>query len=400
MSSHAVVSICGYELYATQNHYFEWHFKKADRKIERQRYFYEIPASKLCKRLELSGTNLAAAKREFEISIKNRIALIENFESDAENEYLQADLSALNSANFDKWSDKLKQIVESGLVKTDEYTDPTDHNCPILNILLRTPCYQRFTGDFFCEESDVLPINWPCSTIDAFARTLVEKLDKDAPCVLDVTDLVDGGWTNEFSDLEEYQARCTSLFEFFENAISDIESLLTLAEGNQTLLRLLYANSITAMETYLGDTIRKQVLSRPAIMRRFVETNSDLRDKKIPIADLFNAHDAIKQTVAEILERTVFHQLDRVIGLYKNVLGVDFPAQRLGVLRAAVEVRHDIIHRNGKTLSGKTVDVTTKDILDLLKTILEIITAVDQQVQDGLLDEVEMDEEHDTSTNT
>ncbi|MBK9145930.1 MAG: hypothetical protein IPM23_25955 [Candidatus Melainabacteria bacterium] len=396
MGSYAVLSVGGYELYCSKNTFDEWLFKKGDRKIEQHRHFYETSISTLRKRLELSGTTLAKAQREFDVEITERIALIEKFEGEVldENEKLDVDLATLKSATFAKWLPKLEFIIQNKLTKTDEYEECEDRGCPILNILLRTPCYQQYQDDeFLRHEGEFLPVNWPCQTIDSFARALVEITDQKSSAVLDITDLVEGGWANEFEDLAEHQASSTRIFEYFEQAVFDIETLLSLDEKNQTLLRLLHANAITAMETYLGDTIRKQVLSRPALMRRFVETNTELREKKFPVAELFNVHDLIRETVADLLDKTVFHHLERVIGLYKNVLHVEFPQSSIGLLVDAVATRHDIVHRNGKTISGKAVSITPESLKALLQAIFETMKYVDKQVQDGLLDEVEIDDE-------
>lgn len=396
MGSYAVLSVSGYELYCSKNTFDEWLFKKGDRKIEQHRHFYEMSISTLRKRLELSGMTLSKAQREFDHEISERIALIEKFEGEVvdENEKLDIDLVTLKAATFAQWLPKLEFIVQNKLTKTDEYEECEERGCPILNILLRTPCYQQYDDDEFMRlETEILPINWPCQTIDSFARALVEVADQNSSAVLDITDLVEGGWANEFEDLAEHQASSTRIFEYFEQAVSDIEALLLLDQNHQTLLRLLHANAITAMETYLGDTIRKQVLSRPALMRRFVETNFEFRDKKFAVAELFNVHDSIKETVADLLDKTVFHHLERVIGLYKNVLHVEFPQAHVGVLVDAVATRHDIVHRNGKTVSGNSVTITPEGLKALLQTISATMKNVDKQVQDGLLDEVEIDEE-------
>ncbi len=396
MGSYAVLSIDGYEIFNTKNSFDEWLFKLSDRRIENERYYYEITAATLERRLEFSGATLVKAQREFDRIIRKRLELIERYEGEVldANEDLDEDSKALKTATLDSWLPKLAYIVKQKLEKTEEYEESEEYGCPILNILLRTPIYQQYDEDEFLPTiNEVFPVNWPCENLESFARALVEILDQEAPVVLDITDLVDGGWASEFEDLEEHLADSTRIYEYFEEGIADIKALSLLDRSNETLLRLLYANVVTAMETYLGDTIRKQVLSKPALLRRFVETNSDLRDKKFPTSELFNVHDVIKETAADLLEKTVFHQLDRVIGMYKNVMQIEFPRDELGALANAVSTRHDIVHRNGKSSMGKVVKITPEALDSLVRIVRKTVKAIDIQVQDGLLDEIENDED-------
>ncbi len=78
---------------------------------------------------------------------------------------------------------------------------------------------------------------------------------------LDVTSLVAEGWTEEFADILEYNQDFTNFYQVFEVALSEIKSLRNSLPGNAILTRLLYANAITAMETYLADTVKKNVLT-------------------------------------------------------------------------------------------------------------------------------------------
>ena len=94
---------------------------------------------------------------------------------------------------------------------------------------------------------------------------VLEAVGKDVTCILEISSLVDGGWTEAFDDLVEYSQEFTNFYEVFNEVLLEIRSLATALPGNPILLRLLYANAITAMETYLGDTARKNVMSRPAM---------------------------------------------------------------------------------------------------------------------------------------
>jgi hypothetical protein len=90
---------------------------------------------------------------------------------------------------------------------------------------------------------------FPCMTLECFAVAVLEVVPKGAKCVLDITDLVDGGWTDAFDDLIEYSQEFTNFYDVLQKAMVEIKSLATALPGNPILLRLFHANAITAMET-------------------------------------------------------------------------------------------------------------------------------------------------------
>ena len=59
---------------------------------------------------------------------------------------------------------------------------------------------------------------------------------------------------------------------------------------------------------------------------------------------------------------------------------------------AAVQRRHDIVHRNGRDTDGEPVLIEHEDVAELARQILAFTRAVDAQILDGLLHEHEADE--------
>lgn len=65
--------------------------------------------------------------------------------------------------------------------------------------------------------------------------------------------------------------------------------------------------------------------------------------------------------------------------MFKSTLGIDFPDD-IGALSKAVFVRHDLVHRNGKTKDGGDHDITSSAVNDLIQNSLQFVYAIDEQL--------------------
>ena len=253
--------------------------------------------------------------------------------------------------------------------------------------LLLLPSYISIRAD-----GPAFDLFFPCTTLESFAVAVLEVVPNDAKCLLDITSLVQGGWSEAFKDLIEYEQESTNFYKVLQNALADIESLATTHPHSPILARLLYANAITAMEVYLGDTVKRNVMNRPALLRRFVEGDPSLKNEKLPVAEVFRTHDGIKERVSKILDDTVFHNLAKTMKIYESVFAVRVPVSSdQSSLCRAVERRHDIIHRNGRdfsdrVISDRVIEVTASDLDQVVGLVIRTMGAVDKQIKDGLVD--------------
>lgn len=404
MGSFAYLTIGGYPIQSSKNYYHRWYFRKKDR-VSRPRpkagrntliwaaaeqneqheietdYRYVTTGAALRRRLELDGFNREVLEREFKERIAERIASIEElseYDSEQGND-LRMRLPILKSSTLDDWLRVLKIAVDDGVPSwrwggvKQNYTD----------LLL----HALFGQDEFLDEPSIHDTGFPCKSLESMAIAMLEILPPETECALDVTDLVDGGWTNSFEDLVEFSKDFTTFYEVFSTAIGDTRSLIELAPNNPTLARLLYANAITAMETYLSDTLKKQVLTREPIRRRFVQSNDAFKDKKFTIQEIFSKLDSLNDEVVNAIDKMSFHNLDKTPALFTSVLDTKFPHERMSDLKMAVENRHDIVHRNGKTTQGKSIEVSMVDVMEVIELVESTVMHIDKQIKDGLLDD-------------
>ena len=176
-----------------------------------------------------------------------------------------------------------------------------------------------------------------------------------------------------------------SISDYYHNfcgAILDIEKLFKTKVDDSVDLcffRLLYVNVITALETYLSDVFIGMVKKNSDLMRRFIETTPEFKDEKLSLSDAFMATDKAEKKADNYLMGLVWHRIERVKLMYKDTLGIDFPEDISAIFRA-IDTRHDIVHRNGRTKEGIEIIITENDISEIINSIKTCVQSIDTEL--------------------
>jgi hypothetical protein len=136
----------------------------------------------------------------------------------------------------------------------------------------------------------------------------------------------------------------------------------------QAFYRMVYSSTITALETFLSDAFYQTVINNSALVDRLMQTTPEFTERKYSLAEIVDWQSAQKQKIAEYLFDIVWHNLGRVRAMYKKVLNIEFPEDS-DVIHKAVAVRHDIVHRGGKTKTGSVHRFHQAQIVDLLRAV-------------------------------
>lgn len=146
----------------------------------------------------------------------------------------------------------------------------------------------------------------------------------------------------------------------------------------QHFLRLLYLSVIIGMETYLSDTFLTKVASDNELLRKFFEENTSPKDKKLSIQEALSFSDDIQGHFKKHFASFVWHRLAPVRSMFSNTLGVTFA--KSDALDEAIRVRHDIVHRNGKTSDGKERQITLADIEKVADAVEKLVCEIEEQI--------------------
>ncbi len=185
----------------------------------------------------------------------------------------------------------------------------------------------------------------------------------------------DGKVDHPLKEFHEVMKNITTLLSANDNIPPDAVS---------SMRRLLYANIIIAIEVYLLDTFKNEVIFNDSVTRRFVETSSVFKENKILVSDIYKSIASIKERVDNHLKNILWHNLDQIKKLYENTFSIKFPKNTTKITQA-IEVRHDIVHRNGKTKNGESHEINEKKVIDLIKEAKKFVHHIDEAMTSKIL---------------
>jgi hypothetical protein len=151
---------------------------------------------------------------------------------------------------------------------------------------------------------------------------------------------------------------------------------------------LLYANVITLLEAYLSDVFVSLVLKHESLLQKFVESDPAFKTQKFSIAEVFQQHAALPRRVLDHLYLLPFHRLEKVQQMYLATFGIRFPDEMSDISKA-VQIRHDIVHRNCLAKDDKLIVLSRADVERLLTTVGMFVNLVDGDVR-GVIEQLEI----------
>lgn len=160
--------------------------------------------------------------------------------------------------------------------------------------------------------------------------------------------------------------------------IDDLKALEPAAHLKQAMRQLLYSSLIAALEAYLVETTSYWVAEDQRVFRRVVEHSREFREKKVSVSEIFSCMDSLKDEVEKYLQSLVWHRLDVIAPLLSASLEMEVP--EIGPLMKRILVRHDIVHRGGRTKEGNVVNVTDSDLDALRAEVAEFANSIEREI--------------------
>jgi hypothetical protein len=181
----------------------------------------------------------------------------------------------------------------------------------------------------------------------------------------------------------EFEAnRRSDPYQFFAQRLTEVDALASAdvdLQRRPLLRQLLYTSLIAALEAYLADTVSYWVAVDKRVFRQFVENCEEFKGQKLTLSQIFERMDSLANDVEKYLQQVVWHRLDKVVPLLCDSFAIPRPS--IGELMKHIVVRHDIVHRGGKTRDGNGVIVTTETLTQLRADVVAFIEELEAHLK-------------------
>ena len=209
----------------------------------------------------------------------------------------------------------------------------------------------------------------------------IEGLDKDNQVWLSPHDLDD---EEDYDYEEQFEAIIANKFFYdsFQNEISNVRQLNEIQLESPELLivlkRQLYITAIGALETFLSETFINVTNENSDYFRNFVETYPNFKERKFQLNEIYGEYDKLQDTAKKEMLEVIYHNLAKVRNMYVSTFKIEFPD--ISELSKAVNTRHDLVHRNGKTKDGADVTVNKEIVTELLNQISNFVEHISKSL--------------------
>ena len=176
----------------------------------------------------------------------------------------------------------------------------------------------------------------------------------------------------------------TEYYRIFSIGLNEIRSRIS---DDTYFNRLLMAGVITQFEVYLQSvTVGLITTSRPLMIR--LAGSGVFKKQTISLSKAIE-NDMGKFIVAQV-KNIVFHNLSDIEPLFRQAFDIRITVTK--EIIGLINLRHDIVHRDGFTKDGVCHDLQHATLVDALQIVLSLVNVIDQQLIDKFPDSFKIDQ--------
>lgn len=141
------------------------------------------------------------------------------------------------------------------------------------------------------------------------------------------------------------------------------------------------AYCVTILESCLSEMLKSVVLSSGDFLANAVTNVKDLQSSTVSLKELLKESNIIEKRVMSHLSDLHYHNIPKVLNTCEAVLKTPKPkGLQLSEVIKLTKLRHDIVHRDGKSIDGIKISLSEKDVNASVKVVSEFLTDVSQYI--------------------
>lgn len=189
-------------------------------------------------------------------------------------------------------------------------------------------------------------------------------------------------WRNEPEWHETHNY--TSQHEHFAKEIQGLYALLSISlldtQSKDLMNKMAFAYAVTLMEAFLGDTVRSLVSFGGKYLENALDIDEVQFKKKISLKEAYSFKGGVKGEVLSKLSQLSYHRVADIIGVIETIVGKTPLTIDISEVMKVVGVRHNIIHRNGKTEDYNDILIDSDESLKAVNCIERFVEDLSQVI--------------------
>jgi len=105
----------------------------------------------------------------------------------------------------------------------------------------------------------------------------------------------------------------------------------------------------------------------------------EVKKAKYSLSDLRGKDIDVRSLTTRKLSEVLFHKIPKVKAIYEQVIGKKLSID-ISKVNKIVEIRHNIVHRNGRTIDDEIIVVTAEDLSNAIVFIKEFSSELQIQI--------------------
>lgn len=188
-------------------------------------------------------------------------------------------------------------------------------------------------------------------------------------------------WINSHSHSE--------FFREFSAELATASALLTLSRNQHadTLNKLVYAHVVTLMEALISSVVRNLLVSERRQLMKLIVGYKKLSGITVTLQQIAEDPKIVEKTVLKTLAEISFHNVSTIHQVLNAMFGKHMNDLELGEVGRICKKRHDIVHRNGKTLDDQPIELTLQEVQQMIDTIREFSEDIDSRINTALTEQ-------------
>ncbi|MDO6514397.1 hypothetical protein [Neptuniibacter sp. 2_MG-2023] len=178
----------------------------------------------------------------------------------------------------------------------------------------------------------------------------------------------------------------------FNNTVNDLNESYKVLESFQASeeqpwqFKMLYSYGITILEAYLYELAVHLVRTHPTCLNNFVsdkDISKALSFEKYPLHEILKDPDFVLSTVINSLSNVLYHNIWKSVKIFEGMINQKFEID-ITDIKQACSIRHDLVHRNGKTVGGEIIEVNYELVSNAYVAIYNFIRQIDKKITSSI----------------